>query len=133
MFPKRNDAVRKPISSDRHVAYDEIGEVSLTSTFVVVGPFAPGEERLVLLKPVVQFSFTYVVSRGILRFSYTLIKSFLIYCEGILRLLLRIKKYKFSNYNFILPSSENYICTNVLEFLKINSAITHNSRLLFNL
>ena len=41
---------------------------SLPSAFVVVGRFAPDEERLVLSKPVVQFSFTYNVSRGIFIF-----------------------------------------------------------------
>ena len=39
---------------------------SLTSAFVVVGRFAPDEERFVLLKPVVQFYFTCGVSRGFL-------------------------------------------------------------------
>ena len=40
--------------------------ISLTFAFVVVGLFAPDEERLVLLKLVVQFYFTYDVSRGYL-------------------------------------------------------------------
>ena len=40
-------------------------EGSLPSAFVIVGRFAPDEERLVLSKPVVQFSFTYGVSRDI--------------------------------------------------------------------
>ena len=38
----------------------------LTSAFVGVGRIAPDEERLVLLKPVVQFNFTYGVSGGFL-------------------------------------------------------------------
>ena len=37
----------------------------------MVGRFAPDEERLVLSKPVLQFSFTYDVSRGIFIFVYT--------------------------------------------------------------
>ena len=41
-------------------------EVRLTSTYVVVGHFVPDEERLILLKPFVQFYFTYGVSRGYL-------------------------------------------------------------------
>ena len=36
----------------------------LPSAFVVVGRIAHDEERLVLSKPVVQFSFTYGMSRG---------------------------------------------------------------------
>ena len=40
--------------------------LSLTSAFVIVGHFASDEERLVLSKPVVQFSFTY----GALRYFY---------------------------------------------------------------
>ena len=44
---------------------------SLPSAFVVVGRFAPDEERLVLLKLFVQFSFTYGVSRSIFIFVYT--------------------------------------------------------------
>ena len=50
------------------------------SAFVVVGRFAPDEERLFLSKPVVQFSFTYGVSRGIFIFLYTSSTSFFIYC-----------------------------------------------------
>ena len=38
----------------------------LTSAFVVVGHIASDKERLVLLKPVMQFSFTYGASRGFL-------------------------------------------------------------------
>ena len=41
-------------------------EASLASAFVGVGRIAPDEERLVLLKLVVQFCFTYDVSRGFL-------------------------------------------------------------------
>ena len=41
-------------------------EGSLPSAFVVVGCFAPDEERLVLLKLVVQFHFTYGVPRSFL-------------------------------------------------------------------
>ena len=37
--------------------------LSLTSAFMIVGRFAPDEERLVLSKPVVQYSFTYGVSK----------------------------------------------------------------------
>ena len=40
--------------------------LSLNSAFVGVGRIAPDEERLVLLKPVVQFSFIYGVARGFL-------------------------------------------------------------------
>ena len=51
----------------------------MPSAFVVVGRFAPDEERLVLSKPVVQFSFTYGVSRGIFIFICTSITNFFIY------------------------------------------------------
>ena len=40
--------------------------LSLVSTSVEVGRIAPDEERLALSKPVVQFSFPYGMSRGIL-------------------------------------------------------------------
>ena len=52
---------------------------SLLSAFVVVGCFAPDKERLVLSKPVMQFSLTYRVSRGIFIFVYTSFTSFFIY------------------------------------------------------
>ena len=42
----------------------------MASSFVVVGRFALNEERLVLSKPVVQFSFTYGESRAIFIFVY---------------------------------------------------------------
>ena len=45
--------------------------LSLTSAFVVVGRIAPDEERIVLLKPVVQFYFTNGVLRGFLDLYYT--------------------------------------------------------------
>ena len=41
-------------------------KLRLTSAFVGVWRIAPDKERLVLWKPVVQFSFSYGVSRGIL-------------------------------------------------------------------
>ena len=41
-------------------------EARLGPAFVGVGRIAPDDERLVLLKPGVQFSFTYGVSRGFL-------------------------------------------------------------------
>ena len=44
-------------------------EFSLAPAFVGVGHNAPDEERLVLLKPVVHFLFTYGVLRGLL-FNY---------------------------------------------------------------
>ena len=50
----------------------------LAFAFVEVEHVAPDEERLVLSKPVVQFSFTYGVSRGIFIFVYTSITSFFI-------------------------------------------------------
>ena len=58
---------------------DSKKEDSLPSAFVVVGRFAANEERLVLSKPVVQFSFSYGVSRGIFIFVYTSITGFFIY------------------------------------------------------
>ena len=42
--------------------------VLLASAFLGVGRIATDEERLVLLKPVVQFSFTYGMSSGFLYF-----------------------------------------------------------------
>ena len=39
---------------------------TLSSAFVGVGCIAPDEERLVLLKPIMHFSFTYGVLRGLL-------------------------------------------------------------------
>ena len=45
---------------------------SLASAFVRVGRVAPDEERLVLLKPVMQFSFIYGVSRDFLYIFFIL-------------------------------------------------------------
>ena len=39
---------------------------SLASTFVEIGRIGPDEEKLLILKEIVQFSFTYGVSRGFL-------------------------------------------------------------------
>ena len=47
-----------------------------------VGHVAPDEERLVLLKPVVNFSFIYGVLRGLLLNYLTLFTSLSIYCEN---------------------------------------------------
>ena len=44
--------------------------LSLSSAFLLEGCNAPDEERIVFTKPVVQFSFTYGVSRGIFMFVY---------------------------------------------------------------
>ena len=41
-------------------------QLSIDSAFMRVGGFVPDEERLVLSKPVVKFSFIYGVSRGLL-------------------------------------------------------------------
>ena len=54
--------------------------LNLASAFVVVECIAPDEERLVLLKPVVQFSFTYGVSRGLL-YIFLYINQQFIYCD----------------------------------------------------
>ena len=64
---------------------------SLTSAFVVIGRIAPDEERLILLKPVMQFYFTYGVSRG---FQYIYLKPFLMHN-------LHKKKYEKSILNYI--------------------------------
>ena len=50
------------------------------SAFVGVGCFTPDEERVVLLKSVVQVYFIYGVLRGFLYIYYTLITSLFIYC-----------------------------------------------------
>ena len=53
----------------------------IPSVFVRVGCFALDEERLVLLKPIVHFSFIYGVLRGLLFNYLTLLINLLIYCE----------------------------------------------------
>ena len=65
---------------------------SLTSAFAVVRHFAPVEERLVLSKPVVPFSFSYSVSRTTFIFVYTSITSFFIYCKIVSSVNLAINK-----------------------------------------
>ena len=53
----------------------------MSSAFMGEERIAPDEERLVLLKPVGLFSFTYGVLRGLLFIYLTLITSLFMYCD----------------------------------------------------
>ena len=55
--------------------------LSLASAFVGVGRNAPDVERLVFLKPVVQFYFTYDVSSGFLYIYLYFSTGLFIYCK----------------------------------------------------
>ena len=56
-------------------------QTSLSPAFEVVGHIAPDEEKFVFSKLVVQFSFTYDTSRGLLYVSVYINHRFCIYCE----------------------------------------------------
>ena len=64
-------------------------EISLASDFARIGRVAPDEERIVLLKPVEQFSFTYGVSKGFL-YICLYFKHQFIYCDKKLILIMNI-------------------------------------------
>ena len=77
-------------------------QACLSSDFVVVCRIAPDEETLILSKPVVQFYFTYGVSRGIFIVVYTSITSFFFYCIIRGRIGSRFEILIFHSYKYIL-------------------------------